>query len=493
MALSSKILCIKKHNMNMDILWIKNSEKPKGPNADDKNKDISFKISEVLGDAIPIVNVNGYIFDGTEIRRLELIEGGKIPTIRAVISDDTGAFTNKYFPTSKSIMMVYVKAQNKNLKAIRCDFLITDIKGVITQNPDGNNEGRGTIYTFTGILNVPSLTSTTIKARTGSSFDVMLNVSGEMNLGFATNELSTNDTMTWIQPNTTYSEYIDSVTSHAYSDDNSFYTSYIDRYYNLTFINVYNMMAEDSDFDAAYYVSTRNHEKWFNSGGNNETTDSKSDTVPNQLTNQSDMRGSLSYISSYSIKSNQGKILLTVPSRERIYYYDNNISDIPSEKFVDYEIMSHDTMKSEEEINNNVTNEWFGIDTGNIHDNYFFASKMNFRNNIEMSKTNLVVEIQGVNLNLLRGMRVPVNIWKEGFAHELKEDTSDQETLDPNEQNAKNSSENLQMVLDKKLSGSYIVNNLKFVFDAMQNGSTRWSTEVILSRASWGKNTAKSN
>ena len=491
MSLSSKILCLNKHSIDMDMLWIKNTESPKG--ASNIPEDVSFKVSETVGDNYPLIEVNGYVFGEDEIKLLEFLESGNVPTIRVVIYDSSGAFTNKYYPTSNALMKIYIKSKNQNLKAIRCDFLITDIRGVGNSRVDaGGSEGRNIQYTFTGTLNVPLLTDSVISAKKGTSFDTLYSISKQIKLGFATNELTTNDDMIWIQPNATCAEYISNITAHAYKDENSFFTSFIDRYYNFTFINLYNMMAQDNDFDVAYFEGTRDHESWYKSGGSIKS-DHKTDTVPNQLSNKSDFRGSLSYISNYYMKSNQGKIMMNIPSTEHIYYYDYNISNETSKKFVDYVISSHDTMKSKEDVNKNSTNEWYGIDSGNIHDNYFFASKFNYRNNIEMNKTNMIVNTDGVNLNLLRGMRIPVSIWKEGIDKEFTEDTTTQTQENATDDSSKYKNERMQIEYDKKLSGLYIINALKFKYDSSIQGGTRWSTEALLSRATWEPNLEYSN
>ncbi len=242
MSLSSKILCLNKHSIDMDMLWIKNTESPKG--ASKIPEDVSFKVSETVGDNYPLIEVNGYVFGEDEIKLLEFLESGNVPTIRVVIYDSSGAFTNKYYPTSNALMKIYIKSKNQNLKAIRCDFLITDIRGVGNSRVDaGGSEGRNIQYTFTGTLNVPLLTDSVISAKKGTSFDTLYSISKQIKLGFATNELTTNDDMIWIQPNATCAEYISNITAHAYKDENSFFTSFIDRYYNFTFINLYNMMA----------------------------------------------------------------------------------------------------------------------------------------------------------------------------------------------------------------------------------------------------------
>ena len=490
MALASKILCLNKHSIKMDMLWIKNTQEPKGTNTLDE--DVSFKVSETAGDNYPMVDINGYLFKEEEILYVEFTESGILPTIRVTILDANGTFTNKYYPTSNALMKVYIKSKNENLKAIRCDFLITDIRGNSSSSiTSGSSDGRNVTYSVTGKLNVPLLTNTEISSHKGTSFNVLNEMSKNINLGFATNEISTDDDMVWIQPNNTNIECMMDITSHAYKDENSFYTSYIDRYYNFTFVNLYNMMSQNSDTDAAYYEMVHDHEAWYKAGGH-EKVDSKTDTVPNQLSNKSDFRGSMFYITKYSMKSNQGKIMMSVPMNEHIYYYDYNISDNPSDKFIEYDIHSHDTMKSKEEINNNHTNEWLGMDSGNIHDNYFFAEKFNYRNLMEMNKTNMIAEMEGVNLNLLRGMRIPVSIWREGLDSEFSDDPSSQKDMEDTS-GEKLKDEVLQIELDRNLTGLYIINLIKFKYDRSVRGGTRWATEVTLSRANWGANENYSN
>lgn len=105
----------------------------------------------------------------------------------------------------------------------------------------------------------------------------------------------------------------------------------------------------------------------------------------------------------------------------------------------------------------------------------------------------MIVTTEGVNLNLLRGMRVPVAIWKEGIAHEFTDDTVSQNDMDPEDDSEKYKDKEQQLEYDKNLSGLYIVNSLKFIYDATIQGGTRWKTESTMSRASWSKNSSYSN
>ena len=104
MALASKILRLNKHSIKMDMLWIKNTQEPKGTNTMDE--DVSFKVSETAGDNYPLVDINGFLFKEDEILSGELTESGILPTIRVTILDANGTFTNKYYPTSNALMKV---------------------------------------------------------------------------------------------------------------------------------------------------------------------------------------------------------------------------------------------------------------------------------------------------------------------------------------------------------------------------------------------------
>jgi len=91
---------------------------------------------------------------------------------------------------------------------IRGDYLIESVTGSPTNNTYTSNTQEN-IYTITGSLFIPGLYGDTIKSLPKlKSIDALKKIAQELKLGFATNEESTNDEMTWINPNTTVANFI---------------------------------------------------------------------------------------------------------------------------------------------------------------------------------------------------------------------------------------------------------------------------------------------
>ena len=124
----------------------------------------------------------------------------------------------------------------------------------------GSNQEN--IYTITGSLFIPGLYGDTIKALPKlKSIDALKKIATDLKLGFATNEESTNDEMTWINPNSTVANFIKNITDRAYKNETSFFTSFIDVNYILNFINVDEDVKENindyqvDDFELHNYIS----------------------------------------------------------------------------------------------------------------------------------------------------------------------------------------------------------------------------------------------
>ena len=472
MSLNTKILKLFGHRINMDMLWIKNTESP-NQNID-LGEDVINNISEVVGDLYPMVDINGYVFTHNDISYMELCENGFVPNIKIQVTDESGEFTNKYYPKNKCLLKLYIKSKNKNIKAIRNDYII-DIKP--SQINSGKSaEGRGHSYFITGSLNIPRITNKEINSFNSHSYDAMIDVAKLNDLGFASNEIDTNDKMVWLQSSSTFIEFIQFMTNHAYKDSESFFISFIDRYYNLNFINVHNMMSIDPELDIMYLNLTSNVNTYLK--GSDPDIDDPKNANDNQLSNYTGNRGNNTYITSYTIDSKQGKILRTNPDKKIIHYYDIIISNVHRDKFINLDVSSSGILKSDEDINNNISNIWESIDIGNTHDNFYYAKHFNIQSQLDLKKNRLVVILEGANLNLLRGMRIPVVIVKEGEYSKFNEpDFSDDD----------DSSDDIRV--DKDLTGFYIIDTIKFIYDPYEsNLRSPYSTEVILQKQFWGKN-----
>jgi hypothetical protein len=108
--------------------------------------------------------------------------------------------------------------------------------------------------------------------------------------------------------------------------------------------------------------------------------------------------------------------------------------------------------------------------TGNHHRNYMRARVHNLINKVELEKLNVEIEVQGVNLNVIKGDKVPIALIKKDRLEAIKvdEDFSQAE------------------MLDKFYSGWYYVKGFKLqwnnqIDDILSNFSQRF----LLTRREW--------
>ena len=204
-----------------------------------KNKNLADS-SQMIGSSMPYVKIGGQIL--TDIETLMLDETGKIPNITIIFNDSNGEFSGDVFPKHNTILNLYMKSSSDKLKPIRNDYLITSIKSISNKKlNDSKDRWSNTSHTYLvkGELYIPKIHNHIAKAYINlNSKDALKKLAEDFKLGFAENECSTNDSMTWINPNTSTLNFIDEISSHSYRDDDTFFTSYIDKYYYLNFIDV---------------------------------------------------------------------------------------------------------------------------------------------------------------------------------------------------------------------------------------------------------------
>lgn len=483
MSIANKILKIRDHSLNIDSLWIDNIETD--DNTTDLPDDKTVKGSETAGDIEPIIDVNGYRFHRDDIKHFELDETTTIPEINVTVKDSTGKFTNNYYPKSKCLLKLYIKSPNPNLRAIRCDFLMTDITPSDSSSSNAGMMGMGYTYSISGVLNIPKMYQNSINSYNETSYDALLDIAKKLDIGFATNEISTNDKMCWYQPNINYEQMINDISLHAYKDDKSFFKTFIDIYYNLTFLNMANMTAEGDTDDVDF--SSMSYMKDYITRGSLPTQD-KSESSPTRLilSNFIGFKGSSTFIRSFSIKSEQGSHLMYAPSTKNVYYYDIQQSRVNQEKFVHYYVKPlTDSITSDDEISKNYTNVWEGIESGNVHDNFIFSKNNNIQNLNDITKTTLNLKIEGVNLNILRGMRIPIMIFKTAAISQ----TSQLQNSELGDKEMEMSKDDNEVIPDVHLTSYYVVDGIKIIYNQSARGTNNaFSTELTCVRNNWTKN-----
>lgn len=479
MSLLTKISTIVDPSIKLEEMAVMDTETSDGT---DRPADSMTRKSEIVGDISPFIKIEQHIFNFRNIVKLELDETGFMPTIRVTLNDDSGAFSSAYFPKNNPIMSVYIKAKNDKHKPIRNDYLITDI--ATRESNDEANSARGIGHTInvTGVLFLPSITRPkSLSFKNMLSIDALIKIMKDVQAGFATNEDLTNDSMTWLMPYMTYADAIQHIMAHSYKDIDSFYTGFFDKYYCFNFININNMFTEEMDFDKMLHsvISYKTYLKDDNVNAAKENTEG-TDLF---MSNLAALKGSDIFIRSFKPVTQQGRILSTESFIKKIGYYDALYSQKYSENFLEFFIEPNNGIIPDNEImRSNESRTWLGIDYNNNHDNYKIAEFQNQHNLLEINKIQLIVTTDHINLNITRGMRVPIVIMEEGYDSQLQKDA---ELVEDNK--GTESQKDLPIRFDKYYTGFYYVNGLKYFYNAVGDGRFSFKTIAYLSKKKWEK------
>jgi len=483
------------------------SEKAKNSNRQLFDREGASTYRRQSGKSNPLIKIGTSILPRNNIMSLEIRQDSFIPEIQLMFTDYEFAFTSRTYPVSDIIVSIFIQSNVKELKSFSGDFIITNISSIPI--PGSNN----IMYSVSGELHIPKLYSSYSKSyKNMSSLAVLEQVANELNLGFADNQPEgTNDIMTWLMPNISYREFINQVIKFAYKNDNSFFDCFIDRYYNLNFINVEKQFAKDTEIDTGYIARDQSNLN-MNRVLPNDEFDSVE--VPIILTNHPNIKGNEFYIIDFNLISNHGEILKKYAIRSYLYWYEHgsaspSVENEPTKKLesppfrMQYveplisTITNDGKLPQTTSLNEYATNDetspivndrdWAGLDYGNAHPSYKFAELLNFKNKIEIEKNLLEITLSGFSLNIIRGSRVRVEMFLNRLSalnsNVLAEDydPESEPVLNDIEDNTseRNSALN-NLVEDKVLSDFYYVKEITYTY---KDG--KFMTHLKLSRRHW--------
>lgn len=481
------------------------------------------KFKQRLGYMMPLVMVGKVKLSETMLKAVHIRQEEFVPTISVTFVDNGHVFSSRGFPITNIMVSVFIQSTVKRLKSMSAQFLIGSVSSV----PIPGSES--VVYTLSGEMFIPKLYGNYSKAyRNMSSLETLAKVAEELQLGFADNQTEgTNDAMTWIMPNYSYKEFIEQVKDYAYRDDSNFFDCFIDRYYIMNFVNVEKQFARDDEVDTGYVA-------YVQSDLNKERVDPAEDNpddiveVPIILTNYPEARESEFFITDYALVSNHGDIIKNNALRRYIYWYDHGAGEGEDsepkkvDELIDegkpnqqpFEQYEQFRLHFLEPLTSTVTNDgkkpqtveipeyvgsadnpndgpavatgvWSGIDYGNAHAAYKFAELLNSHNRLETEKNLLRVTLRGFSVNVLRGSRVKVELYKDKVSALLgKTMASDEETdvvLDDIDTGIPQIDDFPQTgIRDNALSDFYYV---KSVSHSYIDGT--FSTELTLARRHW--------
>jgi hypothetical protein len=444
--------------------------------------------AQQLGKKSPLIKIGNSTIAPQNVIAMSVSMDSIIPTIHVTVIDNIGTLTSRTYPRTSLLITAFVAQSHPKLKSFSQSFLITNVHSI----PLGSGEVR---YDFFGELYIPNLNGNFIKSYNGlTSVQTLKKIAEELGLGFATNEDTTDDKMTWINPNLNYKSFIKQVTDHSYKNEKSFFTCFIDRYYVLNFINVekqFKQFSDDKEIPDGYpaistdVIDTSRAEN----GNNREALDT---TIKLILTNSSTgNRSSEMKILEYSMIGENGDILKSKGFRKKIVIYKHGETDPVKNWFVEplsessaNGVSVYQTPDLKDYVDNSVV-KWMGTDYSNSHSNYKFSKLLNSHNLVDADKNVLSVKLPGFNHNILRGSRVKVNIFSSRLQQISNDRVRDDKTpTDSQKSDTPSESRASAEILDTYLSDTYYVKSITYYYN-VQDQENRFTTHMILSRKNW--------
>lgn len=189
---------------------------------------------------IPLISIENYIINPIDLTAFNLDYTGFLPTLSFEFVDSSNKLLSTQIPKDGSLIRVYIGGQGDELyfKPIRQDFVMTSLRKI------GSSNIKYRVY---GKLNVPyGYRKESWCGGNCSSMQALFNLAVWVGLGFATNftNMNTLDVMNWRNNETgTYFDFMEDITAHACYSPNTFFTSFIDQYNVLNFVECHSLLS----------------------------------------------------------------------------------------------------------------------------------------------------------------------------------------------------------------------------------------------------------
>lgn len=493
-----KINSIALNNIKLDeLVKIDNAN---GSNNANILKETGASEEKSTGLNVPFLSINGYNVSRFMIN-FNMDLSGFLPVVRFTFAAADTIFMSVNYPKDGDIVSVYIRSADNYYKPFRMDFLILSVIGDVSSSYTAEgSDPEGEYFRFNVVAEcyIPGLYKQRVKAFPNMpSMDALLEVSQDINLGFSTNDKSTNDVMTWICPSYSYYDFIQEVAVRSYKDDEtSFYDCWIDSYYNLNFVNLGSQFAFEGESKEVGYFTP-------GYGTNNPKTDAAIpgtatptiSSVPLVLTNYIGFGITPFFINGYTLTSRAGDNSNNMGYITNIGFYDDiEQTGEPKKKYIKYDIesittdnVSTGTMLQKGRVRSDAykdetRSEWLGVldrfaDGSGVHQNYLHSKYQNLVNINDVTKLTLEVELSTYYPGIIRGQVIPVSIY-------VTKGGNRQQNVGQTPNNKSNNTG--QPTLDSFLSGNYVVMGMQVYWTA--TGAMR--EKLILCKRTWQANSS---
>lgn len=508
-AVTRNILTITEPTIKVDPFDIPDIESGQGGGNNDNKSANKDKLSKQAGDTSPAIRINEYDFNAEQILSFSLTIDGLLPTLSVTVSDSKGAFSKSQYPKDGDVLMLFIRSKDEEIfKPIRMDFDIINVEAPPISNTGQSMEAptssgktnEEVIYTFECKAKIPDLLAEDCFGYPeDTTFNHLEKLATEMKIGFASNVTDTDDKMPRICPYDTRLKFIKEYTNSAYLDENSFFTSYIDLYYYLNFVNINDQLKYDEEMEDTITSTLQDLTK-----RKNDTEGNNGSTSKLFLTNlEKGSAGTNRYINAYSLVNNAGLITLKNGYARTIQYYDDDEKEYRFFKIepsitenLPEDLVPLRGRNDEDRYLKQVKYKYLGRQSsneaeGNSHLNYQYARISNYQNNQDIYKLYLVLEIQQANMALYRFQKVPLIIYetdaKKSKTEEQKEKNaadagtqrSDKDKLEKGDSKTNNSNE---PKINKYLTGVYVIGKIEYFYSSNDQGITQ---RLTMLRREW--------
>ena len=423
---------------------------------------------------IPVLRINQYDIQADRLNFFTLDCTEFYPTCRFSFFDRDGLFTARHYPTDGDIIQLYIRSagEETTFKPIRIDFTIEDIKPL----GGGGSTSTSSELLVEGRMNIPNLFTEKVEYEDNTSWNALINIAERLKLGFASNVEDTTDKQVWTNPYDTSEKFIRDISANTYLDDTSFFTSYIDQYYNLTLVEINRLFDQANDLEAST-MFTQNAGDTMGAG----STEKSEYDFPNLLSNMIQMQGTARYISKYQQVNKSGQV-----SKDNGYKRYTQYWDIESKKFISEFIdpLTDDTPGMvpatkgrvladgtiEGPRNEQIKYKYLGTQGDSVHPNFYYSAILNFQNTAEIEKFGMVLELDTVNPAISRYSRIYCQILEfssnvKGVLMASTLDTTVPEGANkrqPTTDDAGNDKSSENGVLNEYLTGFYVITGMEY-------------------------------
>ena len=215
------------------------------------NYSVKADLKKDLGRSFPIVYINDHMFAEDEIVYMKIDCMGFLPTIELHVSSHSKNIVKENLPKEGDTIGVFIQYTHTLIRPLRCDF---QINAAITKSISQEHQTEYMSMILYGDLKVPDLYNSNIAFEyMGSSRNALIDIAQKLKLGFCFNDNEdTMDAQCWYctpEQSGDPATYMEDLITHLYKDSSSFYSGWIDPRYNLTVLNVRQMLGTTADCD----------------------------------------------------------------------------------------------------------------------------------------------------------------------------------------------------------------------------------------------------